>query len=118
MTRGRITTPFELFQGEDRTETIYVSDDLTSATEIEFTIDTPTQIKKTLSGAHISAVTTTQFTLQIDAADTSDVPDGPYRCQARSTISGKLKNIRFKPDKVHIRESVFVDLGSGNDYQG
>ena len=108
----------EIFQGEDKTITVESNIDLTTHDEIEFTIDTPTQIKKTLSGSGgISGVTATQFTVQIDAADTETVKAGPYKYQARATdSSGKISNAKFQPNKITIKDSVFTSIGSGNDY--
>ena len=107
----------ELFQGEDKTIVVTTNIDLSSHTEIEFTIDTPTQIKKTLTDATISGVTTSQFSVQIDAGDTENVPAGEYKVQARATdSSGKKTNGKFQPDAITIRDSVFVAIGSGKDY--
>ena len=107
----------ELFQGEDKTITVTSNIDLTTHTEIEFTIDAPTQITKTLSGSGISGVTATQFTVQIDAADTETLKAGPYKYQARATdSSGKISNAKFQPNRITIKDSVFTSAGSGNDY--
>ena len=107
----------EIFQGEDKTITVESNIDLTTHTEIEFTIDTPTQIKKTKTGGEITGITATQFTVQIDAADTETVKAGPYKYQARATYSsGKISNAKFQPNKITIKDSVFTSIGSGNDY--
>ena len=107
----------EIFQGEDKTITVESNIDLRTHDEIEFTIDTPSQIKKTLTGGSISGVTATQFTVQIDAADTETVKAGPYKYQARATdSSGKISNAKFQPNKITIKDSVFTSAGSGNDY--
>ena len=108
--------PLKIYQGADETIDIETNIDLSTATEIEVTIDTPTQIIKTLTGAHISAVTATQFTLAIDAADTETVKAGGYKYQCRATIAGKIKQGQMSPNKILIEDSVFVSLGSGNDY--
>jgi hypothetical protein len=99
--------PIEIFQGADVTLVVETNDDLSSATEIEFYIDTPTQIKKTLSAAEISSVTTTQFSVAIDAADTASQAKGSYKMQARATVGGKKRQGRFTPNKIKLRESVF-----------
>ena len=112
-----MTRPIELFQGEDKSIIVTMNDDISAATEVEFYIDTPTQIKKTLSAGEISGVTATQFTVQIDAADTESVRHGEYRFQARATIASKKHNIKFTPDKLILKKSVFVTLGRVNDYQ-
>ena len=109
-----IERPVRLFQGEDKTLSCTVSEDLTAATEIEFTIDC--NIKKTLSGGSISNVTTTGFDVQIDAADTENVKPGPYKHQGRATVAGKLSNIVFTPNKIKIMDSVFVDSYTTGDY--
>lgn len=107
----------EIFQGEDKTIVVTSNIDLTSHTEIEFRIDAPDQIKKTLTGGSISGVTTTEFLVQIDAADTETLKAGPYKFQARATdSSGKISNARFQPNKIEIRDSVFTSAGSGKDY--
>ena len=106
----------EIFQGEDKTLTLKNNIDLSAATEIVFNVDTPTQIVKSLSAGQITAVTTTQMTVQIDAADTETVPAGGYRMQSRATLAGKLVNGKYRPNKITIRDSVFTTAGSGNDY--
>lgn len=96
-----------------------MNDDLSAATEIEFYIDTPTQIKKTLSSSGgISAVTATQFSVQIDAADTETVKAGPYKFQSRATIASKKHNIKHTPNQIKILDSILVTQGSGQDYGG
>ena len=106
----------ELYQGEDKTINVTTNIDLTSHSEIEFTIDTPTQIKKTKSGGSITGITSSQFSVQIDAADTETVPAGAYKYQARATLNSKITNAKFQPNRVTILDSVFTDEGSGNDY--
>lgn len=106
----------EIFQGEDKTIIVTTNISLASATEIEFIIDTPTQIKKTLSDTQISAVTATQFSVQIDAGDTETVEAGEYLFQARATISGKKTNGKFQPNKLILKDSAFTTQGAGNDY--
>ena len=119
MIRGSITAktrPAEIYQGEDSTLTITTSEDVSTATEIEFLIDAPTQISKTLGASQITSVTATGFTVQIDAADTSSIPEGGYKHQARVTIGSKLEHIRFTPNKIKIKDSVFVDDYTPGDY--
>lgn len=106
----------KIFQGEDKTIVVITNEDISAATEIEFVIDTPTQIKKTLSDGEISAVTSTQFTVQIDAADTETVEAGEYLFQCRATVSAKIRQGVFSPNKIEIRDSAFTTEGSGNDY--
>ena len=109
---------FDAYQGEDKTIIVESNVDLTLATEIEITIDTPCQIKKTLSGGHISAVTAETFYLQIDSADTESVRPGRYKVQARFTDpSSKKTNGKFQPNSFTIRDSVFVD-DEGTKYYG
>ncbi len=113
----RSARPIEIFQGEDATIVVQTRESLVSATEIEFAIDTPTQILKTLTGGQISGVTATQFSVAIAAADTQSVCAGEYPMQYRSTISGAKANGKLRPDAVRIRDSVFVNPGLyGNDY--
>jgi len=108
---------FELFQGEDKTITVLTNIDLTSYTEIEFNIDTPTQIKKTKTGGGITGITASQFSVQIDAGDTETVPAGSYKFQARGTDSSSKKvNGKFQPNKLVVKDSIFVSQGSGKDY--
>ena len=113
-----MTRPIELFQGEDKTITVEMNDDISAATEIEFYIDTCTQIKKTLTASEISGVTATQFQVQIDAADTETKTPGPYKFQARATLAGKKHNIKFTPNKIRLLESVFVTQRTIKDYGG
>ena len=113
-----MTRPIELYQGEDKTIIVEMNDYISAATEIEFYIDTDTQIKKTLTGGKVSSVTSTQFQVQIDAADTETKDAGAYKFQARATIATKKYNIKFTPNKVMILNSIFVTEGSGNDYGG
>jgi hypothetical protein len=106
----------KLYQGEDKTIIVKTNIPLTSATEIEFIIDTPTQIKKTLSDVQITDVTATQYTVQIDAGDTETVDAGEYKYQTRATIDGKITNGRFQPNKINILNSAFTTGGSNRDY--
>jgi hypothetical protein len=105
-----------IFQGADKSFVFESGTDLTSATEIEFTIDTPTQIKKTLGGGGVNNVTATQFQVDIASADTESVESGGYKYQVRATIGGLLRQGKFKPNRFTILDSVFTDIGSGNDY--
>jgi len=111
-----------LFQGEDKTLSITTNADVSAATEIEFLIDTQAQagkqISKTLTAGQITSVTATSFTVQIDAADSETVPEGNYKVQCRVTIADKKTNGLFQPNKIIIKDSVFVDEGTGNDYNG
>lgn len=113
-----MTRPIWLYQGEDKTISVAMNDDISAASEIEFYIDTSPQIKKTLTDAEISSVTTTSFSVQIDAADTETVKAGTYKYQARATLAGKKHNIRFTPNKVRLMDSVFVTQNRVNDYGG
>lgn len=110
--------PIELYQGEDKTIVVSMNDDLTSATEIEFIVDSPTQVIKKLSEAQISGVSSSQFSVQIDAADFATTAQGSYKIQSRATIAGKKYNIRHTPNRIKILNSVFENQGSGNDYGG
>lgn len=113
-----MTRPIVLYQGEDKTIDVLMNDDISTATEIEFYIDTDDQIKKTLSAAQISSVTATQFSVAIDAADTETKTPGPYKFQARATIAGKKHNIKFTPNKIRLLESVFITQRRIKDYGG
>lgn len=73
-----------VYQGEGKSILVTVSDsdiDLTTATEIEFTVDTNPQIKLTLSGSTITNVTTKSFTINLAASDTSSIEAGTYSPQ-------------------------------------
>ena len=111
-----MTKPLRIFQGAD---VVIVIDtgltDLSAATAIEVTIDTPSQIKKTLSSG-ITAVTATQFNLAIDAADTATVKSGAYRYHCRANINSKKKQGVFVPSRILIMDSVFENAGSGKRY--
>ena len=104
--------PIDLFQGADRTIEVKTRTDLTSATEIEFTIDTVPQIAKTLSGGGISAVTATQFNVAIAAGDTRDIKSGEYRYQARSTFPSGIvtHSAQQDPPLVKINDSIFTNV--------
>lgn len=107
----------DIFQGEDKTVVVKTNIDLTGASEIQFNIDTPTMISKTLTAGQITGVTNSQFTVQIDAADTATVPASGYKYQARATLAdGKIANGRFRPNKLTIRDSLFVTQGQGKVY--
>ena len=108
--------PIEIFQGDDEIITVESNIDLSTATEIEWAIDTQPQIVKTLTGGHISDVSTSQFLVAIDAADTASVTAGNYKYQCQATIAGKIKHGRFTPNKIILRNSIFTDEGSGRDY--
>jgi hypothetical protein len=109
--------PIEIFQGDDEVITVETGlTDLTTASEIEFAIDAYPQIVKTLTGGHISDVSTSQFLVAIDAADTASVTAGNYKYQCQATVAGKISHGRFTPNKIIIRNSVFTDEGSGRDY--
>ena len=110
--------PLEIYKGADQQIDIESNIDLTSATEIEFTIDTDTQIAKTLTGGGISSVTTTQFTVQIDAGDTADIAHDTYKFQVRATIAGKKKQGRLRPNKIILKDSVFESSRNVKDYGG
>jgi len=112
-----MTRPIEVFQGEDEVIVVQTgTTDLTSATEIDFRIDTQPQIAKTLTGGGVTGVSATQFFVTIDAGDTSSVAAGNYKYQCRATLAGKLQNGRFTPNKFIVRDSVFETQGSGKDY--
>ena len=111
-----MTRPIELYQGEDMTLTVEMNDDISAATEIELYIDTNPQVKKTLSAGQISGVTSTQFDVQIDAGDTNDIPPGAYKYQARATLSSKKYNIKFTPNTLNIRRSIFENPVGRDDY--
>ena len=104
-----MTRPIELFQDASQYITVSMNTDISTATEIEFTIDCYPPIEKTLSAGEIGSVTATGFRVTIDAADTETIKPGPYKYQARATISTKKYNIKFTPNKVKIMDSVFVD---------
>src|SRR5680860_25520 len=104
--------PIEIYQDEDKSIIVDMNEDISAATEIEFSIETPTRITKTLTAAQISNVTATQFTVQIDAADFASTRTGEYKYQARATLASRKYNIKFTPNKVKIMDSVFVDVGN------
>jgi hypothetical protein len=108
--------PIELAQGADEVVDVLSNIDLTTATEIDFRIDTQPQLVKTLTGGGIGSVTATQFTVTIDAADLATVPAGPYKYQVQATIAGLVKQGLFQPDKIKVTDSIFTDEGMGNDY--
>lgn len=108
--------PIEIYQDNDQVIVVESNLDISTATEIEFRIDTQPQIVKTLSGGQITGVTTTQFSVAIDASDTASVAAGRYKFQCRTTIDGDILNGRFTPDKIILRNSIFTNEGSGNDY--
>jgi hypothetical protein len=111
-----MTRPIEVVQGEDKVIIVQTNNDLSGSTEIEFGIDTPEKILKTLSDVEITNVTTTQFKVALVPADTENVKPGPYKMQARVTLSGKVYNLKFTPDKIKIMDSVFIDSYIANDY--
>ena len=104
-----MTRPIELFQDASQYITVAMNTDIQTATEIELTIDCYPPIAKTLSAGEIGSVTETGFRVTIEAEDTAEVKPGPYKYQARATISAKKYNIAFTPNKVKIMDSVFVD---------
>lgn len=102
--------PIRLYQGSDRSIVVYHDDTgLASATEIEFRIDTPTPIDKTLSGGGVSGVTASQFTVAISDDDTSDVLSGEYEMEARSTKAGVITTCELNPRFCQIVDSIFTD---------
>ena len=106
-----------IYQGQNKTLVVQTNIDLSSATEIEFKIDTPDQITKTLSGGGISNVSSTQFEVALVPGDTETVVEGAYRMQTRYTdSSGNIYNGTFTPDRAEIEDSIFTTQGSGNDY--
>ena len=112
-----MTRPIELYQDADQIITVNMNEDISTATEVEFLIDAPTQISKTLSDNQVYAVTSASFKVRIDAADTASLCVGSYKYQARATIGGKKYNIKFTPNKIKVMDSVFVDDGyRANDY--
>lgn len=105
-----------IYQGEDKTIIVKTNVSLVAATEIEFIIDTATQIKKSLTASQITGVTATQFFVQIDAGDTETVKAGEYLFQCRSTIATKKTNGKFQPNSINILPSAFTTAGSRKDY--
>ena len=110
------TAAVRLYQGEDKTLVVTTNEDISAATEIEFVIDTPTQIKKLLSAGEITGVTTSQFIVQLDASDTETVAEGKYLFQCRATVATKIRQGVFSPNKIDLRNSAFTNQGAGNDY--
>ena len=111
-----MTRPIEVVQGEDKVIVVQTNNDLSGSSEIEFAIDTPTKILKTKSAGDITNVTTTQFKVTLAAADTENVQPGPYKMQARVTLTSKLYNVKFTPDKIKVMDSVFIDSYISGDY--
>jgi hypothetical protein len=112
-----MTRPIEIYQGQDDEITVLTgTTDLTTATEIDFRIDTYPQVVKTLSAGQITALTATQFLVTIDAADLASVEAGNYKYQCRATLAGKIRQGKFTPNKIIVRDSVFETQGQGNDY--
>lgn len=111
-----MSAAIRIYQGEDKTIVVRTNEDISTATEVEFVIDTPTQIKKSLTEGQITNVTATSFTVQIDASDTETVEQGEYLFQCRATVATKIRQGVFSPNKVEIQNSAFTDEGSGNDY--
>lgn len=111
-----MSSELRVYQGEDKTIVVTTNIDLTDATEIEFVIDTETQITKSLTLEEISGVTSSQFQVQLDAGDTETITAGEYLYQCRATISSKIVQGKFSPNKIEILESAFTSAGSGNDY--
>ena len=110
--------PIEVYQGEDALIPLTTSSDISASTEIEVTIDCYPQVVKTLSGAHISAVTSTGFSVQLTASDTADVKAGPYKWQARVTIAGSISHVKIVSDQIKILPSVFESTRTLHDYGG
>lgn len=107
----------ELYQGENKSIVVTTNVDLTTATEIEFRIDSSPQIIKKLTTSGITGVTATQYTINIEPGDTSSIGAGEYKIQARYTdSSGDIHHGKFTPNKLTLRESIFVNPNSGNDY--
>lgn len=111
-----MSAALRIYQGEDKTIVVRTNEDISAATEVEFVIDTSPQIIKKLSASQIINVTATSFTVQIDAADTETIPAGEYLFQCRATVATKIRQGRFSPNKVEIKNSAFTTAGSGNDY--
>ena len=117
--------PFEIYAGSDASIAIETRKhitfdsviDLSTATEIEVTVDAPTPIRLTKTGGDISSVTATGFTMTFVPADTESVEPGSYRYQCRATIGG-LKHGRFIPDRIKVKASVFVSSRTPGDYGG
>lgn len=106
-----------VYQGENKDIVVPTNIDLSSYTEIEFRVDTPSQIIKKLSNGEISGVTSSQFTVAIIPGDTETVEAGNYKFQVLATASdGKLTLGKFKPDRFTVEDSIFTTIGSGNDY--
>ncbi len=105
-----MASPIRLYQGADRDIVLTHNDaNLATASEIEVRIDTPTQIEKTLTGGGVSGVTSSQFTVTIEDADTDDVLSGEYRIQCRSTKAGIVTQGEINPQFVQIVDSIFTD---------
>lgn len=111
-----MSAAIRIYQGEDKTIVVRTNEDISAATEIEFVIDTPTQILKKLTAGQIINVTSTSFTVLILAADTETVKSGEYLFQCRATVAALIRQGRFSPNKVQIKNSAFTTEGSGKDY--
>lgn len=84
---------------------------LTSATEIEVLIDTPTQIIKKLSDGEVTSVTTTSFIVQITDSDTESTPSGEYDVQVRKTSgTGLITQGICSPSTIRIVDSKFTTV--------
>ena len=109
-----MTRPVLFYQGEDKLIECQVTG-VSAATEIEVTIDCNPQVIKTLSGGHITGLSSTGFNLQLSASDLTTITPGLYKYQGRATI-GTLHNIRFVPNQIRLLESVFETSRNVRDY--
>lgn len=111
-----MASPTIIYQGADRDIVVTHDDtDLATATEIEVIIastrqELPTSILKTLTGGGVSGVTSTEFTVTIEDADTLSATPGEYDIQCRATSAAGVRTQGiFNPNKVKITDSLFTD---------
>lgn len=101
--------PNKIYQGSDFS--LVVSHNfynLTSASEIELRIDTPTQIVKKMTEGGIYSVTASTFTCFISDEDTQDIESGEYRIQCLATVSGNKSFGQLSPSTIRIEDSIFT----------
>ena len=100
--------PLRIPQGA-ATSIVVEVEGVASATEVEFGIDCRPEVVKRLSAGQISNVSATGFTVSLLPADFNNIKPGEYKCQARVTIAGTPYAVEFRPNKVRIVDSVFVE---------
>lgn len=109
--------PARIYQATDKTFSVqHDFTDLTTATEINIYVDTPSQIVKSL-GNGVTSVTDETFLLTFNYEDTDNVGEGEYLIDGYvTTATGDRVHARISPNKVKILPTNWASARDTRDY--